>query len=162
MPIAPGTPAPPFSLPSLDGHPTTLADVTDDGARPAILAFFKTSCPVCQLAFPVYGELARRLMPNNVAVVAVSQDGPSTARPWLAERGFDAAALALDDAHDGYAVSDSYGIRSVPTLVVIEADGTVGTVSEGWDRDAVNALAARFGTEPVSTPADGLPAFKPG
>jgi peroxiredoxin len=160
MPIASGTPAPPFSLSSLDGRTTTLADVTDDGARAAVLAFFKTSCPVCRLAFPVYGELARRLEHAHVAVVAVSQDGPDVARPWLAERSFEADAL--DDERDGYTVSDAYGIRIVPTLVVVEPDGTVGTVAEGWDRDAVNAIAGRFGTEPVSTPDDGLPPFKPG
>lgn len=156
-PIAPGTEAPPFSLPSMrpDAHgPTTLADVTHDGTRPVALAFFKTTCPVCQLAFPVFAKLA-----ESAPVVAVSQDGPRSARPWLAEQGFEAETL--DDSED-YEVSEAYGIRTVPTLVVIDPDGTVGRVVEGWDRDGVNAVAADLGTSPVSTPGDGLPAFRPG
>jgi peroxiredoxin len=158
-----GAPAPPFSLPSArpGGHgPVTLADLSDDGARPVVLAFFKATCPVCQMAFPVYGELERALRPAGVPVVAVAQERPDVARPWLAERRFEGEAL--DDASDDYAVSAGYGLRAVPTVVLVEPDGTVGMVVEGWDRDGVNRVAARFGAEPVSRPDDGLPPFKPG
>jgi len=161
--VAAGAPAPPFSLPSVrpDAHaPVTLADVSDDGARPVVLAFFKANCPVCQMAFPLYGELGRALEPADVPVVAVCQEPPAVARPWLAERSFEGEAL--DDAAGGYAVSDAYGIRTVPTLILVEPDGTVGAVVEGWDRDGTNAIAARFGAPPVSTADDGLPPFRPG
>jgi thiol-disulfide isomerase/thioredoxin len=140
VPIAPGAPAP--ALP-------------DHIALPAVLAFFKKSCPVCQMAFPVYGRLAQ-----DANVVAVAQD--HGADGWLAERGF--TSTVIDDS-DGYPLSSACGIRTVPTLVVVEGDGTVGVVAEGWDRDAVNDIAARLGGVgggPVSTPADGLPPFKPG
>jgi thiol-disulfide isomerase/thioredoxin len=161
--IAAGAAAPPFSLPSIrpDAHaPVTLADVSDDGARPVVLAFFKANCPVCQMAFPLYGELERVLAPAGVPVVAIAQEPPAAARPWLAERSFEGEAVT--DAGDDYAVSDAYGIRTVPTLVLVAADGTVADVVEGWDRDRTNAIAARFSAPPVSTPDDGLPAFRPG
>jgi thiol-disulfide isomerase/thioredoxin len=138
MPIAPGAAAP--ALPP-------------DVALPVVLAFFKKSCPVCQMAFPAYGRLA-----DHANVVAVAQD--HDASDWLAERGF--AGAVVDDS-DGYPLSNACGIRTVPTLVVVEGDGTVGKVAEGWDRDAVNDIAARLGgVGPVSTQADGLPPFKPG
>ncbi len=162
MPLPPGAPAPSFDLPSGDGGRLSLADVTARGA--ALLAFFKMGCPTCQLAFPVYAELQRRYG-DAVPVVAVTQDPLSATQPWLDDKGF--AGPALDDASDGFAVSDAYEVTTVPTLVLVE-DGKVAVTSEGWDRDRANAWARYLGertgrdTSPVSTEGDGLPVFKPG
>ena len=162
VPLPPDADAPGFALPSADGQPRSLDDLTTNGA--VLLAFFKTGCPTCQLAFPVYGELERRYG-DAVPVVAVTQDPLATTVPWLEEKGF--AGPVLDDDSDGYAVSAAYGVTTVPTLVMVEV-GTVVVSSEGWDRDRVNAwaavLAERAGGDAtlVSTEGDGLPVFKPG
>lgn len=162
MPLAPGATAPDFDLPSADGGRRTLSDLTARG--PALLAFLKTGCPTCQLAFPVYGELERRYG-DAVPVVAVTQDSLAKTVPWLEDKGF--AGPAVDDASGGYAVSEAYAVTTVPTLVLVE-DGEVAGTSEGWDRDRANAWAHQLGelagrdTSPVSTEGDGLPLFKPG
>ena len=133
MPLAEGAEAPAFTLPAGDGTARSLAELTAGG--PALLAFFKTSCPTCQLAFPVYGELERRYG-DVVPVVAVSQSPLGTTVPWLAAHGF--AGPALDDERGGYRVSARYRISTVPTLVVV-VDGRVSVTSEAWDRDRANA-----------------------
>ena len=163
MPLPPGAEAPSFELPAADGGtPRSLDDLTAVG--PALLVFFKTGCPTCQLAFPVYAELERRYG-DSVPVVAVSQDSLAKAVPWLEDKGF--AGVVLDDASGGYAVSDSYAVRSVPTLVLVD-DGMVVATSEAWDRDRANAWAQQLGeatgryVSPVSREGDGLPVFKPG
>ncbi len=162
MPLPVDTDAPHFELPSADGRPRSLGDLSAGGA--VMLAFFRTGCPTCALAFPVYGEMERRYG-AAVPLVAVSQDSLAEAVPWLRDKGF--AGLALDDESDGYAVSDAYGVTTVPTLVLVDG-GRVVAVSEGWDRDRVNAWAALLGqrtggdTSPVSTEGDGRPVFKPG
>lgn len=67
-----------------------------------------------------------------------------------------------------YEASDAYGIMSAPTVIVIDARGTVADAVESWDRDGMNrvsaTLAGLLGVEPavLSTPDDGLPDFKPG
>lgn len=163
MPLAVGTRAPAFTLPASDGAPRSLAQLVAGG--PAVLAFFKSTCPTCVLAFPVYGELARRYG-EEVPVVAVSQDPLIQAVGWLREQGFE--GLVLDDASDHYAVSAAFGIEVVPTLVLLNGDTTVERVVAAWDREATNALASLLGertgrvTAPVSTPEDGRPVFKPG
>lgn len=163
MPLPPGAQAPSFELPSShDGAARSLADLTGDG--PAVLAFFKTGCPTCQTAFPVYAELERRYG-DAVPVVAVTQDALSETIPWLQDKGF--AGTALDDASGGYAVSEAYEVSTVPTLVMVE-DGRVLAFTQAWDRDTVNAWARQLGerlgreTSPVSTEEDGRPAFRPG
>ena len=173
MPLPAGADAPRFTLPDGDGTPWSLADHTSAGGTAAdhtragnavLLAFFKTSCPTCRLAFPVYGELARRYG-DVVPVVAVSQTAMATARPWLEEMGF--AGPVVDDETARFSVSAAYQVRSVPTLVLV-VEGRVAATSEAWDRDRVNewarALGQRTGrdTKPVSTEDDGRPAFKPG
>lgn len=140
-----------------------LSDLTNDGQ--VVLAFFKRTCPTCKLAFPVYGEVARRIG-GSVPVVAIAQDPLADAIQFAAEFGF--GGLVLDDAAGGYAVSDRYGIRSVPTVFVIDRAGAIVDVVEGWSREWTNALVARFAADlgadpsPVSTEADGRPALKPG
>ena len=148
VPLAPGRPAPELPL-----------------AGSAVLAFFKTGCPTCQLSFPVWGELARRYG-EVVPVLGVAQDPPAVAEPWLAERGF--AGPTIDDS-DGYALSRAFDIDVVPTLVLVGSDGVVAEVGEGWSRDDANAwddrlaaLTGRPSPGPMSKEDDGLPAFKPG
>jgi peroxiredoxin len=161
MPIPVGTKAPSFRLPARDGAPRSL----DDIGTPAVLAFFKTSCPTCKLAFPVFGELERRFR-GAADVVAVSQDPMLQATQWLGELGFDGDVV--NDSYGRYEVSRAYDVQTVPTLVLVGPTGEVDGVAEGWSRDGVNEVARRLGEltgrggEPVSTPDDGLPPHKPG
>ncbi|MGH9282943.1 MAG: TlpA family protein disulfide reductase [Acidimicrobiales bacterium] len=162
MPLPAGADAPTFRLPDGEGTPRTLGDLAPEGT--ALLAFFKTSCPTCRLAFPVYGELARRYG-DALPVVAVTQSAMDTTRPWLDEHGF--AGPVLDDERGRFSVSRAFDVRAVPTLVLVE-DGKVVATSEAWDRVRVNDWARELGgrtgrdTSPVSTEADGRPVFKPG
>lgn len=163
VPLQPGAEAPPFELPSSDdGATRSLDDIAGDG--PALLAFFKTGYPTCQMAFPVYGELERR-HGHAVPVVAVSQDPLAKTVPWLGDKGF--AGLALDDHSHGYSVSEAYAVATVPTLILVEGK-KVAHVSQGWDRDQVNEMARALGersggdASAVSSEGDGRPAFRPG
>lgn len=162
MPLAPGADAPAFTLPDGDGADRSLADLAAKG--PVLLTFFKISCPVCKMAFPVYAELERRYG-DEIPVVAVSQNAADEAGPWLEDVEFTGTVL-IDEA-DGHATSRDYEITSVPTLVLVE-DNKVVAASEGWDRERVNAWAADLGgrtgrdTSPVSVKTDGRPPFRPG
>ncbi|MGH9152316.1 MAG: TlpA family protein disulfide reductase [Acidimicrobiales bacterium] len=162
MPLAAGAPAPPFELPDGTGAPRSLAQLT--AAGPALLAFFKTSCPTCGLAFPVVGELERRYG-GAVPVAAVTQTPLAAALPWLEEHRF--AGPVLDDERGRFSVSAAYQVRSVPTLVLVDGGRVVAT-SEGWDRDRMNRWASDLGAltgrpaPPVTTEGDGRPAYKPG
>ncbi|HUQ38656.1 MAG TPA: TlpA disulfide reductase family protein [Acidimicrobiales bacterium] len=162
MALAVGTRAPAFELPAEPGGSASLASLTADG--PALLAFYKPNCPVCQMSFPVFGEMARRYG-GSLPVVAVAQEPLADARTWLDWKGFD--GLALSDAPD-WNVSRAFDIESVPTLVLVDGDGVIADVIGAWDKERVNALAARLGeltggdTAPVTTDNDGLPSYKPG
>lgn len=165
MTLASGSTAPDFDLPAAGDGCSHLGLAELTAAGPALLAFFKTSCPVCVLSFPVWAELARRYG-DVVTVAAVAQDPLAKARPWLDQVGFDAPVL---DDSDGFATSRAYELRTVPTLVLVGPEGKVLGASEGWDRDRANAwdvelaeCSGRMSLGPLSTPADGLPPYRPG
>lgn len=152
MPIPPGEHAPTFLL----DDAATGVQITDpwhDG--PTVLAFFKVSCPVCQMAAPMVQALAD----GGVRVIAIGQDPPKALTTYAARYGQNVPTLTEPAP---YRVSDAYRITSVPTLFHVGADGVIVDTIGSWDRERWNSVAAAWGGPPISQPGDGLPSFKPG
>jgi len=132
------------------------------GDGPRLLAFYKVTCPVCQMAAPVIQALADR---HPEAVVPLGQDPTQKLASFAGEYGLRQPAIP---ELAPYEMSDAYGVASVPTLFLVGEDGTVLDTVESWSRDGYNRVAERLaeltGTtyEPVSEPGDGLPPFRPG
>src|ERR1019366_9041010 len=105
---------------------------------PALLAFFKISCPVCQLTFPF---LERLHAAGTLAVYGISQND---AREFNEDFGITFPAL-LDDQDSGFPASNAFGISSVPTLFLVERDGAISHVIEGWRKKEMEFLAAKAG-----------------
>jgi peroxiredoxin len=150
--LAPGDRAASLDLPDA----TTGESLTDpwrDGA--VVLAFFKTTCPVCQMAAPKVQALSE----SGVRVVAVGEDPPPEIRSYADRHG--QRVTTLSEAAP-YPASDAYGIDTVPTLFLVDEEGIVRDAVVSWDRDAWNRFAEAAGGSAVSEPGDGLPPFRPG
>src|SRR5580692_3075824 len=131
-----GARAPEFRLPRLDGGEISLAEITAQG--PALLAFFKISCPVCQLTLPF---LERVHQAGAMAVYGISQDDAADTRGFAQRHGITFPML-LDSERTGYAVSNAYGISNVPTMFAIARDGSIEQVMLGWRKQEMAALGA--------------------
>lgn len=152
--LALGSRAPSFKLPDIDtGEP--VSDPWRDADRPTVLAFFKATCPVCQMAAPKLGAMAT----TGARVVAIGED-PPPALVVYRDRWQQAVPTLSESAP--YRVSAAYRLVSVPTVFLLDADGVVLDVVAGWDRDGFNRVAVAAGGRPVSAAGDGLPVFKPG
>jgi peroxiredoxin len=153
--LAAGTPAPDFRLPLLDGGEAALDDLIAKG--PALLAFFKVSCPVCQMALPF---LDRIRSGGSLPVYAVSQNDAGDTRDF--HRRFNLSLPSLLDSEEaGFVVSNAFGISSVPTLFLIEKDGSVTRVIEGWSKIEIERLGEVAGMKPFR-PTDSVPEWKAG
>ncbi len=150
--IEPGAGAPSIDLPDA-ANGESVADPWQAG--PVVLAFFKTTCPVCQMAAPKVQALADA----GVRVVAVAEDPPAEIQAY-ADRYGQKVTTVSEPAP--YPASDAYGIDTVPTLFLVDEDGTVRDAVVSWDRAGWNRLAAAAGAPPVSDENDGLPPFRPG
>jgi peroxiredoxin len=150
--LAPGDRAPTLDLPDA----STGESVTDPWREgPVVLAFFKTTCPVCQMAAPKVQALAD----SGVRVVAVGEDPPPELRSYAERHGQRVTTLSEPAP---YPMSDAFGIDTVPTMFLVDDDGTVRDAVVSWDRDAWNRFAEEAGGAPVSEDGDGLPPYRPG
>ena len=147
--------APEFTLERLDGGLTTLKEILAGG--PALLAFFKVSCPVCQMTFPF---LERIHAAGAVRVFGISQNDAADTREFNQEFGVTFPAL-LDSEDNGFPASNDYGISSVPTLFLVEPGGKIAKVIEGWRKREMESLAAPA-LASLFRPGDYVPEWKAG
>jgi peroxiredoxin len=153
--LSPGARAPEFRLARLDGGESTLHDLLANA--PVLLAFFKISCPVCQMTFPY---LDRLHSPTALPIYGVSQNGEEDTRAFNRHFGVTFPTL-LDSEENGFPVSSAFGISSVPTMFLIERDGTISRVIEGWVKQDIEALAAIAGIA-IFRQGENVPAWKAG
>jgi len=131
-----GIRAPGFTLPTVQGKQISLDEALKNG--PVVLAFFKTSCPVCQYAFPFIERVYRANQGANITVLGVSQDKVRDTQAFTREYGVT-FPVALDDPAK-YAVSNAYGLTNVPTLFYVAPDGEIEISSVGWSKAHMEAI----------------------
>jgi peroxiredoxin len=160
-----GTTAPLFSLKGLDGIEFSLGKLHERG--PVVAAFFKVSCPVCQFTFPFLERLYKRYGGDDVAFLGISQDDARDTKSFAKEFGVT-FPMVLDEKQKGYAASNAYGLTNVPTIFLIETDGTVKINCMGFDKKDLEAIAAALAERKKIAPSalflssETVPAHKPG
>ena len=137
--LNPGTKAPDFKLPTLDGKQFSLRDALLRG--PVLAAFFKISCPTCQYAFPLLQRIYAAHGYKNLIIVGISQNEKKDTAAFVKEYGVTFPVL-LDDTRT-YPVSNAYGLTNVPTLFWIAPDGEIEVSSVGWVRKDMEELNQR-------------------
>jgi peroxiredoxin len=163
--IVAGSEAPGFSLNSLDGTEYSLQKLRQEG--PAVVAFFKVSCPVCQFTFPFLERIYKHYGGDGVTFLGVSQDDARDTKDFAKEFGVT-FPMTLDEKHKGYPVSNAYGLTNVPTIFLIETDGTVKVSCMGFDKKDLQSIAAELAERkkiPAAAlfrPNESVPDHKPG
>ena len=158
-----GNTAPVFSLKGLDGKDYSLPTLLKRG--PVVAAFFKISCPVCQFTFPFLERLYKRYGGDSVTFLGISQDDARATKEFAREYGVT-FPMALDEK--GYPASNAYGLTSVPTIFLIDTDGTARVSSMGFDKKDLETIGSELaqrkkipGTA-LFNPGESVPANKPG
>ena len=153
-----GSRAPDFKLKNLAGGETSLHELLPNG--PVLLAFFKITCPVCQLTFPFLDRIHRERTPASIAIYGISQDDERWTRDFNERYGVTLPTL-LDPEEQDFPVSNAYGISTVPSLFLVERDGTVSWTLEGFSKRELQALAGKAGVNPFRE-TDYVPEWKAG
>lgn len=162
--IEAGNKAPGFSLQDSNGKEYSLSALLEKGA--VVAAFFKISCPVCQFTFPFLERLHQRYG-KSATFLGVSQDDAKATRKFTGEYRVTFPA-ALDESAKNYPASNAYGLTNVPTIFLIEPDGTIKVVSNGFYRKELEAIAVSLAEREHIAPAalfrpdDRVPDHKPG
>jgi len=119
-----------------------------------LLAVLQTDCPTCRLITPYLNKLAA----GSVPVTGISQDSEEVTRAFT--RQMDVRFPLERDP--GLDLSKRLEVVTVPTLFVMDEHERVIRQEPGFDKNALNEIAALFGQAAIATPHDGAPASKPG
>ncbi len=150
-----GSQAPSFKLKSVDGSTQSLEEILAKG--PALLAFFKVGCPVCQLALPYLERLAGS---SSLQIVAISQDDEAATQGFRQRFGITFPTL-LDSSKEGYPASNAYGLSSVPSLFLVEKTGDIANASAGFAKRDFEGFGSRAGVR-TFRPDENVPEWKAG
>lgn len=118
-----------------------------------LIAILQTDCPTCRLIAPYLNALA-----GSAAVTGISQDGESETREFVRQMEIRFPV----EGDQGFEASKRFGVLTVPTLYVLDEQDRVVREEPGFDKNALNEIAAMLGQGPVASPYDGAPASKPG
>lgn len=150
-----GDEAPLFELKDTVGGTQALSKLLENS--PALLFFFKVSCPVCQMTAPFLERLGAG---KAVQVIGVSQD-ERDATVEFARRFRLTFPILLDSVRAGYQASNGFGLCSVPSLFVVETDLKISSACAGFSKSDLAALGKRMGVE-LFTIEDKVPLFRAG
>lgn len=160
-----GVAAPEIKLPLADGREFSLAQARKRG--PVVAAFFKTNCPVCQLAFPYLERIYKAYGKNGkFTLVGISQNDAAETEAFNRRFGITFPAL-LDDTRK-YPASNAYGLTNVPSIFMVSSDGEVEFSSVGWSKQDFEELNRRLAEISGAAPAplfhsgEQVPDSKPG
>lgn len=165
--LAEGTQSPEINLESLDGRTYNL-DEALRSTGPVVLAFYKATCPVCQLTLP-FVERLHKTHPER-SVWAVSQDDALETRDFVSSYELTLPVL-LDEALQK---SVEFDLTNVPSIFLIGQDGRIEQTIIGFDKAALERLHATLSqadsgggdaralTTALFSPEDQVPEFRPG
>jgi thiol-disulfide isomerase/thioredoxin len=129
-----GKPAPELSLPvAANGERGTQMTLADLKGRPVLLDFWASTCGPCAVEAPIVDRISRRFEKKGLVVLGVNvSDPPEIVRAYTAQKGLS-YRMVLDPSGD---VSSRYGVRAIPSLVVIDKQGNVLTFLTGMVDEA--------------------------
>jgi peroxiredoxin len=114
------------------------------------------------MAAPAF-DIFERAYPGRL--VGVGQDPARDLAAFEADLGVGFPSVSDTDPFE---FSNAYDIENVPTLFVVDDQGSVVDVVESWDRPGINRASATLAdllgvsAATISDGSDGLPEFRPG
>src|SRR5215471_3674146 len=98
--------------------------------KPALLVFFETDCPTCQLTLPYLNALNS----DSVQLLGISQDAEAATQEFVRQLQIK-FPVEIDRELQ---ISRAYDPQTVPTIFLVDNAGKVQHVVVGFDKAALN------------------------
>ena len=119
-------PAPNFTLKSLAGKNIKLSELT---GNVVLVNFWASWCGPCRQEMPLLNAIHKKYAPLGFTVLGVNvEEKVANAKSFIAERPVDFPIL-LDNKNR---VSQLYNVVAMPTTVVIDRDGKIRFIHQGY------------------------------
>lgn len=131
-----GEPAPPFKAVTTSGQQVTLNNYK---GRVLVLDFFASWCPPCRASIPHLVNLNRKYGKQGLQILGMSvdEDGEAAVRKFVAEKGINYPVAVVDSEIQG-----DYGIRSIPTMYLVNKKGVIVEKFMGFTDETGRAMEA--------------------
>lgn len=118
--------APDFSLTALDGRNYSLEQLR---GKIILLDFWATWCPPCRDSVLFMSQLSKRFSGEPFVMISISSDTDTKAwRNFIQKHQMDWPQYLDSD----YRMRETFGVRVVPTCILIDPDGAVLARQSGW------------------------------
>ncbi len=134
--VSVGDKAPDFKLADLAGNEVTLASLS---GKVVLLDFWATWCGPCKQAMPIMQKISDDYKDTGAVVLGVNmgERKEDAGRKYMESKKYTYGCLLAGDA-----LAEAYGIRSIPTLVVIGKDGVITLTELGMSNSGEKSLRA--------------------
>jgi peroxiredoxin len=107
-----------FTLKALDGSEMSLAELR---GKVVVMDFWATRCPPCRKELPELEKLHKELGAEGIVFVGVNDEDSGTVRGFVSKNGY-AIPVLMDSKRQ---VHRRYGVRAIPTLFIVDREGTI-------------------------------------
>jgi peroxiredoxin len=119
--------APDFSAADLNERSVTLSDYR--GQKIVLIDFWATWCGPCKMAMPGLQSIQDDFKGRGLEILSLNEgESAEQAGGFIKKKGYGFRVLL--DA--GSAIGASYGVRGIPTLVVVDKQGIVRWIRIGY------------------------------
>lgn len=154
--LQPGTSAPAFWLPTVDGDRVALDDLLKPG-KPALLLFTSPTCGPCAHLMPAVAAWQRDHA-DALTIALLSAGEPAEVRAEAAGHGL--ANVLLDESLTAY---ESYEANGTPSAVLVGDDGTIASwlaAGSEWIETLVEQALDGLGRTPGLPVGAEVPALR--
>ncbi|MGA3325605.1 MAG: TonB family protein [Terriglobia bacterium] len=132
-----GRPAPDFKLRSLDGEEVQLSELK---GKVVLLDFWASWSEASRAAIPTLNSLFKKFRKQDVVIVAIDQyEDEQTVRTFVGNNRYGYPTVLCPR---GNPAIDSYSVRTLPTLVLIDKSGLVSDYRVGYASETEETLRA--------------------
>jgi cytochrome c biogenesis protein CcmG/thiol:disulfide interchange protein DsbE len=136
--VSVGAPAPAFALPDADAKTVTLASLK---GQVVYVDFWASWCGPCRKSFPWMNAMQQKYGPQGFKVVAVNVDK----RRSDAERFLAQVPAHFTTVFDAVGTTPAaYDVNAMPSSVLVDPQGNVTLIEEGFRDERRDALEARI------------------
>ena len=117
-----------FSLHDLKGRTFRLRDLR---GKIVLLDFWASWCGPCRIDLPHIEALQREYSREDLIVLGINSESAPLARSFMQQQGYSFPSLV----DEGYEVSRQYQATSLPTIVIVDREGSIAAYLVGLQRE---------------------------
>jgi len=129
-----GQPVPPFRVVTTSGQPVSMDNYR---GRVLVIDFFATWCQPCQESIPHLVKMNRQYGKQGLQILGMSvdRDGEGVLASFTAEHHINYPVAQAEDT-----LTDAFGVRMVPAMIVIDKKGKVAAVFRGYSDETAESM----------------------